>query len=202
MPLAPDTFSERAAAFVWRIWPRIYILVFLVFAGLNLLAANQYGWSALVRFWGAGFALIGLAAVAWTWRGIRKAQASAGWPRVEARIVSSRVAVEREGSTSSIEYGGRMTYYYPEIQYEYDVEGLTYRSSRILFVNVNYSHEDARAAVARYPAGGKAAAFVDPANPRLAVLEPGLEGGKGKYARAGLVGAVFTLAGAAILVIT
>jgi len=201
MPLAPETLRSQVSRRFWKIWEKTYVLIFFAFVGLNILAAHRYGWSNVVRCWGAGFAMVGIATLGATWRGLRRAAAARNWPAVEARIVSSRIEVQTEGS-SGVEYGGRITYYYPQVLYEYDVQGLTYRSTKILFVNVNFTHADAEAAVARYPAGSKALAYVDPANPWLAVLEPGVEGKKGKYGRAGLVGGIFTVIGAGMWFLT
>jgi len=201
MSMAPETLASRLSRMFWKVWEKTYVLIFFAFVGLNILAAYRYGWIAVVRYWGCGFALVGLSVLAWTWRGVRRAEASRGWLPVEARILSSRIEEKRE-SSSGVQYGGQIIYYYPQVLYEYDVQGLTYQSTRILFVNVNYSHADAEATVARYPAGGKANAFVDPENPRIAVLEPGLEGKKGKYAIAGIVGAVFTAIGAGMWYLT
>lgn len=195
MPMAPETLAEQCSRRFWKLWEKTYVLIFIAFIGLNVLAALRYGWLNVARYWGAGFALVGVGVLAWTWRGLRLAEASQTWPTVEARILSSRVDV-REERSSDVDYGGYITYYYPEVLYEYDFGGLTYQSSRILFVNVNYTRADAEAATARYPAGGKVLAHVDPTNPRLAVLEVGLEGKKGKYAIAGAVGAAFTVLGA------
>ena len=201
MPMASETPASRLSRRFWKVWEKTYVLIFFVFVGLNILAAYRYGWVTVVRYWGAGFTLVGLSVLVWTWRGIRRAEASRGWLPVDALILSSRIEVQHEGS-SGVEYGGRITYYYPQVLYEYDVQGLTYQSTRILFVNVNYAHADAEATVARYPAGGRVTAFVDPENPRIAVLEPGLEGRKGKYAIAGIVGAVFTVIGAGMWCLT
>lgn len=201
MPKAPETSVERLSRRFWKIWEKTYVLIFFAFVGLNVLAGLRYGWLTVVRSWGAGFAAIGLSALVWTWRCVRRAEASRSWPGVEARILSSRVEVKRESGLDE-EYGGRITYYYPEVEYEYDVQGVTYRSTKILFVDVNYSREEAHATVARYPAGGRAAAYVDPANPRTAVLEPGLEGKRGKYGIAGGVGAALTVAGVAMWFLT
>jgi hypothetical protein len=195
MPRAPETLGGRLSQRFWKVWEKTYVLIFFAFVGLNLLAAHRYGWPPVIRSWGAGFALVGLACLRWTWLGVRRAEASTHWPAVDARIVSSNIEVRSEGS-SGVDYGGRITYYYPQVLYEYDVQGLTYQSTKILFVNVNYTHSDAQATIARYPAGGKALAYVDPENPRLAVLETGMEGKKGKYAIAGIVGAAFTVIGA------
>jgi len=201
MPMAPETPAGRLSQRFWKVWEKTYILIFFAFVGLNILAAYRFGWTTVVRWWGGGFALTGFSVLAWTWRGVRRAEASRGWLPVEARILTSHIEVRREGS-SGVEYGGRITYYYPQVWYEYDAQGLTYRSTRILFVNVNYAHADAEATIARYPAGGRATAFVNPENPRIAVLEPGIEGKRGKYAIAGIVGAAFAAIGVGMWFLT
>jgi len=198
MPTAPETPSQRFSRWFWKVWEKTSVLIFLLFVGLNVVAGNAYGWRAVIRGWGAGFALIGLATLLWYWVGTRRAAASTGWRPVQARILSSRVTVEQSSSDPDWDNIGPITYYYPEVVYEYDVEGATYTSNKILFVAVNYRHAEAEATVARYPAGSRVTAWVDPHNPRLAVLEPGLEGKRGKYAIAAVVGAAFTAVGAAL----
>lgn len=197
MPVAPETLSAKFSRWFWKIWEKTYLLWFLLFVGLNVLAANFYGWMAVGRAWGAGFALIGLATLAWHRVAVARARASAAWLPVQARILSSRVRKETT-SPSDPDDIVRITYYYPEVTYEYDVAGVTYTSNKILFLRVNYSRADAEATAARYPAGGQATAWVDPRNPRRAVLEPGLAGKRGKYAKAAIVGAIFTAVGAAV----
>jgi|WetSurMetagenome_2_1015567.scaffolds.fasta_scaffold311555_2 hypothetical protein len=201
MPMAPETLGDRLSQGFWKVWERTYVLIFLAFVGLNVLVAIRYGWLALARSWGSGFALVGLAGLGWTWRSVRRANASETWPAVEAHILNSRIEVEREGF-SDTHYGGRITYYYPQVLYEYEVRGLKYQSTRLLFVQVNYTRAEAEAAIARYPAGGQAMAHVHPENPRLAVLESGLAGKQGKYAIAALVSGAFAVMGGGVWFLT
>ena len=197
MPAAPETLSSKFSRWFWKVWEKTYVLWFLAFVGLNVLAAGSYGWMAVVRAWGAGFALIGLATLAWCLVATGRARASVAWRPVQARILSSRVTRETS-SRSDVDDAIPITYYFPEVVYEYDVEGLTYTSNKILFLTVNCRRVEAEETVARYPAGAQVTAWVDPRQPRRAVLEPGLRGKRGKYAKAAIVGAVFTAAGAAV----
>jgi hypothetical protein len=75
---------------------------------------------------------------------------------------------------------------------------MTYCSDKILFLKVNYSSSAAQATVARYAAGAHATAYVNPGNPRIAVLEPGLEGKRARYAIAAIVGIGFMILGIAM----
>jgi len=197
MPRAPETFANRLTRGFWKIWEKAWVVIFFVFLGLNLLAAYRWGWPSLIRAWGAIFAFIGLATIISYWRGTNRARQSLSWVPVEARILDSRVMEERRSSSSG-RPSDSMTYYFPEVEYEYDYQGLTYTSDRIIFLKVNYGSSEAAATVARYPAGARVPAFVDPGNPRVAVLEPGLEGKRGKYAIAAIVGTGFLIMGVAV----
>jgi len=197
MRMAPDPLSVKFGKAFWAVWDKVWWLVFLLFVAANVWAGREHGWLTVVRFWGAGFAMIGLLTLLYVWRATARAHESESWPSAEARILHSKVRVEEQRTVDSPSGPDYITLYYPDIEYEYDWEGLTYRSRRILFVKVNYSRSDAEATVARYPIGGRATAYVCPGNPRLAVLERGLLGKTGKYGKAAVIGAVFAVAGVA-----
>ena len=57
------------------------------------------------------------------------------------------------------------------------------------------------ATVARYPAGARATAWVNPRNPRTAVLERDAEANRGAWVAAAIVGAIFTVLGLAVQVL-
>ena len=198
MPRAPEPLTTTSRLALARVWERTYILVFLALLGLLAFAVVRAGWVAVVRGGGALFGLVGLFAVLWSWRAMRLARDSITWPRVEARITSSRV--EKDVTTTHSPSGRLDTAVscFPTVEYEYEVQGLTYSSSRVLFLNVSYPEDEAEATVARYPAGGTALASVHPRNPWLAVLEPGLRQSSGHYAKGLVVGGVFAVAGAAV----
>lgn len=148
---------------------------FICFVGLVLVFASV-----------GGFAL-------WTYfKDRQKAEASKQWMPVNGRVVESHVEV-RQGYS---EDHGTTHSYAPHVEYEYEVNGITYRSDRLqpgtrVFIS---SRGRAEAEVARYAPGTPVTVYCDPANPAEAVLQPG------KSSKAGLViGIVFLVISAMIL---
>ncbi|BAJ64998.1 DUF3592 domain-containing protein [Anaerolinea thermophila] len=148
---------------------------FICFVGLTLIFAAV-----------GGFAL-------WTYfKDRQKAEASKQWMAVNGRVVESRVEV-REGYD---EDQGTTRSYAPHVEYEYEVNGTVYRSTKLqagtrVFVS---SRGRAEAEVARYAPGTPVTVYCDPANPAEAVLQPG------KSSKAGLViGIVFLVISGMIL---
>jgi hypothetical protein len=82
------------------------------------------------------------------------------WVQVPGTIIDSRV---EQGETISA-----------RLQYHYEYEGSLFQGSRIcsLLVEVIWPQR-AEAWVARYPPGAAVTVYVNPADPRFAVLEPG-----------------------------
>lgn len=110
--------------------------------------------------------------------------AARSWPQVPCTIVSSQV-IEHEGRKGST--------YEISIQYEYEFGGRAYTSSRYSFFDIPSSGRSGKErVVARYPPGLRTVCYVDPANPEVAVLHPGLRGA----AAFGLIGVPFMLVGA------
>jgi len=197
MPRAPEPATTLLWRLFWKAWERTYILVFFLLVGLIGLVGFRFGWLTVGRGFGALFVLAGVSTVLYAVRAMGLARQSVNWPTAEARVTSSRVQEDISTSRSPSGMIDTIVSYFPEVEYEYDVHGLTYSSSRILFVKVNYPKQQAETTVARYPTGGKATAYVHPRNARLAVLEPGLEGHENRYRKAIAVGTVFAVAGAA-----
>jgi len=103
-----------------------------------------------------------LALLAWAAHLMRRARVSAGWPRVPATIMESRVV--RQGNARS-----------PRVCYSYRMhaEG---RVGHRLWVgprSVAVTGGWADGVIARYPAGAAVSVAVDPHDPAYAVLEPG-----------------------------
>lgn len=194
----PESLLTKFGQGFWKLWGKIWWLIALAFISANYWGVRQYGWLGLLRFWSGAFILMGLVTLLYCWRALVRARDSENWPCVEGQITRSEVEAREERTTDSISgHPDYITYYYPRIEYEYVWAGVTYQSNKILFVNVNYSHTDAEATVARYPVSSLVKVYVCPDNPRLAVLEPGLAGKGEKYGKAILVGLVFAVAGAA-----
>lgn len=111
---------------------------------------------------GAGLFLLG-------WFQYRKVRASRSWTSTVGRILSGRVET---GVESGGDDGTDTTSYYPAIQYEYQVDGRTYRGNDIAFNRRTYStQKQAVAALRVYPEGGDMLVYYDPRQPGRAVLE-------------------------------
>ncbi|MBK9991906.1 MAG: DUF3592 domain-containing protein [Verrucomicrobia bacterium] len=98
-------------------------------------------------------------------RPVIKIVAARNWPTVSCEILSSRVKTHSsdDGSTYSV-----------DVVYRYTYQNRTYTANRYHFFTGSSSGYDGKAkAVRRFPAGGHASCFVNPADPTEAVLERG-----------------------------
>ncbi len=126
-------------------------------------------------------------------QGVREAQASLSWPKVEGSITHSHVSQSttrtRDSKSNSRE---RISHSYSaEIEYEFQVEGKTLHGSRITAVSEQFGDEaHARAISEKYPLGAKVQVSYNPADPNESLLEPGRWSGSGL---------MFALAGGFIL---
>lgn len=129
------------------------------------------GFFALVTF-GGGIALIvaGL-------RSRKKAEASQSWPSTVGEIVQAEVKV---GTDREIVIGADTDeipdvkhYYYPTVEYTYQVGGTQYSSKQIAFGGtVGYSSRaKAQAQLNKYPVGKQVTVYYNPEKPSEAVLE-------------------------------
>lgn len=94
---------------------------------------------------------------------------SRSWPSVQGAVTVSRM-----DSYIDKDEDGATVMYKAVIQYAYQVDGRQYRGSRVSLGD--YSSSDPRSAAAiiqRYPAGGAARVYYNPAAPEKALLEPG-----------------------------
>jgi hypothetical protein len=182
----------------WRVWEKTYWIFGLLFLALNFWILKSFGEWNLVRFYAAVFTVLGVGVLIYALRAKRLAEESLHWLPVRARIVRSEVTeeVSRSPSSSSTMGPQYTVFYYPEIEYEYEVQGRTYHSNRLIAVRVNFSGADAQAWVAKYPAGAVVTARRHPEKPELSVLEPGLVGFESRYRIPFIVGAAFFTVGA------
>jgi hypothetical protein len=91
---------------------------------------------------------------------------SARWPTSPVKVVSS-------GVDTGVSNVGR--WWAPNVEYEYEVNGQTHRSTTIrYFMPAYYQQAEARAVQSEYPQGAQMKAAYDPANPGRSVLEPGV----------------------------
>jgi len=80
---------------------------------------------------------------------------------VEAHVLDSRISTHR---------GGKSTSYSPTISYEYQVDGDWYRSSQVMAYDENGSYSWADEIVSQFPKGLHVSAYLDPLNPKEAIL--------------------------------
>ncbi|NKB71589.1 MAG: DUF3592 domain-containing protein [Candidatus Latescibacteria bacterium] len=112
----------------------------------------------------AGLAVCGLALAT-----DRRIRASRSWPHTPGLVVAADIATEASSSSSAS--GGPL--YWPEIAFEYEVEGQVYTANTVHFVEYHSTdHSRAERLVARYPKGTAVDVRYDPDDPTLAVLEP------------------------------
>ncbi len=123
------------------------------------------------------FALLGLIGIGALAAGLYlrwRAAASRNWPSVMGRVVATQVRVEVLPMEST---GDAYSRYYPEVEYEYTVDGHTYRSKRIRFGGLPFVYSTDRGEIeawlAEYPVGKKVQVYYNPQHPSEAVLEPG-----------------------------
>lgn len=117
---------------------------------------------ALLFIWGI-IGAIGLVLILYGQLQRRRARASAEWPVVSGKIVTSKV-------TSHTHDDG--TTYSADIEYAYTVEGIEHRSNVLVIGGHPYG---AQGAVSRYPLGKTVSVSYDPGKASRAVLEAGVE---------------------------
>lgn len=93
---------------------------------------------------------------------------SMSWPTVKGSIVSSSV-----GSRWNPAGVKGFDSYYPVIIYQYEVDGKTYKNSRVSFDRKSSNRRWAKQIVAQYPEGHTALIYYQGDDPQNSVLEPG-----------------------------
>jgi hypothetical protein len=154
--------------------------LFAFFKGMAL--ADLTPWIGPALFIGGGV-LTTLASLP----ALRLALATRHWPLVPGRIVVSR-PVTRSVSSSD----GRDEIQQASITYVYDVAGRRHQGCNVIAAGWG---RPGRSAVLRYPKGAACSVAHDPAQPRRAVLEPGVHGIHCVFPAMGLV---FVLLGIAM----
>jgi hypothetical protein len=92
----------------------------------------------------------------------RRLRASAGWPPIEGRVIHSATKKNDDG------------HIFPDVRYQYTVEGISYTSDRVslgLVYGTNLTSRVARTVLDRYPVGQAVTVFFDPSHPERSCLE-------------------------------
>src|SRR5687768_4358414 len=127
--------------------------------------------------------------LAYSLRKWREGRRSAAWPSTSG-VVTSSVAKQGRWNSRSGNWTVSST-----VRYEYEVGGERFVSERVCF-GAMFSDADQYARVAKYPKGQRVSVSYDPADPRSAVLEPGVQRG---VFQGMAIGLVTTLIGCALL---
>jgi hypothetical protein len=141
----------------------------------------------LLSFFCAVFATVGLGLLIAGLNDLRRARRSRNWPTTPATLVSAELV--QRSQPASRESGGSRPYFELLLQFQYTVGQPLQGSSHVrLPPTESGGEEQARAALARYPAGKTLDVAYNPENPSETVLEPGVHGTS--FTR-GLVGITF-----------
>lgn len=124
----------------------------------------------VVGLLGAVFCGLGILALSSGAQRLWRGAASEHWPSAEGKVLFSRVNTSetRDGE------GGRGVAFSPQFAYTYEVAGVKHFNNRRRFGQIEGSGEQwAEDIAARYPAGKGVRVSYFPADPDVAVLEPG-----------------------------
>lgn len=108
-------------------------------------------------------------------RGQMRARASRNWPMAVGKVLFATVDARRSRSGS-----GYSTNYYPNVIYEYVVNGQRFQNNQ-MYSGVQYglgSYKRVEQKVAKYPPGSTVQVYYNPENPSQAVLEQSAPGSK------------------------
>ena len=182
----------------WPVWEKAWWVFAIIFvSGFVFLAVTDE--KLLIRLLCIIFTIVGIGTLIYVERMRRQQKASLAWRQAQGQILHSEVKKEylrsgRGPGTSGTT--GDITIYRPRIEYHYDYHGTSYQSKRIITVDINWPKKEAEAAVARYPVESSVTVWVNPENPRQAVLEKGIRNYKIKFTWAFIIGFSFFVAGA------
>jgi hypothetical protein len=116
------------------------------------------------------FVIVAVVLLLFAMRGRRKAAAARNWPTAMGRVLSADVETRRSSSSE----GGYTTSYYPNVLYEYQVDGKSYRSNQFYVAMPvglgNYAKVHQQ--VLQYPVGSMVEVYYNPADPTQAALVP------------------------------
>lgn len=107
-------------------------------------------------------------------RVILRERASRRWPKAPGVVLSSSYEAADGTSRDAHGYDVTSTTFTPVVEYEYTVDGRTFRGRRIALRSLSTSSPDAvKRCIDRYRSGARVEVFYDPADPSSAFLETG-----------------------------
>ena len=126
-----------------------------------------------IKIMGAAFIIAGVVMLIIGGILLSKALDSADWPTAPGRIISSKVG-SREETRDSSSGSRRVTMYFADVRYSYNVEGAGCTSERVSFGEPDSNTSGpARSIVNAYPAGKEVLVHYNPDKPSEAALQAG-----------------------------
>lgn len=121
----------------------------------------------------AGLILIGVGVtLTWLWLRVdRQNRAAQRWPETTGVVVGNSVRPLIGVQAWLLSHGTLHPRAEPRIEYEYQVNGETYRSNRVRLGTLAQTVREATQTVAQYPPGTRLNVYYDPAQPQRACLE-------------------------------
>jgi hypothetical protein len=123
---------------------------------------------------GGVFAAIAVIAAIGAVRQFIRRSRSKSWPIAAGRVTVSEVTAETRTETDSDNTRRQVTMYGSRIAYAYSVGGVAYEGHLVDWIDGMQTNMQgpARRVVEKYPVGQNVNVYYDPANPKMAVLEP------------------------------
>ncbi len=100
----------------------------------------------------------------------KRAGTSSSWPSTQGKIIKAEVY---EGESIPDEFGQSKTIFYPQVKYEYQVQGIMYTGQKLSFGGSETfaNYQDATGRIAALTPGSLVHVYYDPSNPDKAVLD-------------------------------
>ncbi len=114
------------------------------------------------------FTLVSGIGIIVTSRKLFHASMSKSWKKIRAEIIESDIGTEWTDNDS------HKTYYRPTIMYKYTFGTETYENDNFNFLIHDLSKEEALTHTNNYKLGKEIDIFVNPFNPKISVIEPGV----------------------------
>ncbi len=185
------TNSKSFSEWFWAIWSKVWWVLFIIIVvGMFYLGHKDPG--LLMRLFGILLTACGIGTFLYGVRTRRLQQQSISWPPAKGTVLSSEVKIETRTSHRG-SHPTTFTFYRPRVTYTYEYQGKSYESHRIIVADINWPKQEAEEAVERYPVHSEITVWVNPARPKIAVLEHGMAGKSRKYQLVFLIGALFML---------
>ena len=112
-----------------------------------------------------GFFILGSIGVFVSIPGLIRSFRSRKWPSVKGEVIESSISISRSNDVSDRSV-------YPHLVFEYTVNDIKYKSSKIAIIR-GCTESEAKIYPGKYPVGSDIYVYYNPLKPATAVIEPG-----------------------------